>query len=69
MSGRELIKVLSKAGFVAVRQKGSDVFMKHSDGRCTTVPLHDEIKRSTLGRILEQASISKEEFLTLFNRI
>jgi len=31
----ELIKILSKMGFEVLRQKGSHIFLKHSDGRTT----------------------------------
>lgn len=33
-------KLLLKLGFNVVRQKGSHVFYRHSDGRTTTVPHH-----------------------------
>ncbi|HMQ81098.1 MAG TPA: type II toxin-antitoxin system HicA family toxin [Ignavibacteria bacterium] len=36
----ELIKVLHKLGFVEVRQRGSHIQFRHSDGRGTTVPNH-----------------------------
>jgi predicted RNA binding protein YcfA (HicA-like mRNA interferase family) len=35
----------------------------HDDGRYVTVPRHDPIKEGTLKAILDQAKISKEEFL------
>jgi predicted RNA binding protein YcfA (HicA-like mRNA interferase family) len=35
----------------------------HQDGRYATVPRHDPIKEPTLKSILDQAGISKEEFL------
>ena len=40
LSGRELIKILSRFGFDVVRTKGSHHFLKHSDGRATVVPVH-----------------------------
>ncbi|HAX50213.1 MAG TPA: type II toxin-antitoxin system HicA family toxin [Ignavibacteria bacterium] len=36
----ELIRVLNKLGFVEVRQRGSHIQFRHSDGRGTTVPNH-----------------------------
>ncbi len=39
-TGKELIKVLGKLGFKVLRIKGSHHFLKHSDGRATTVPVH-----------------------------
>jgi predicted RNA binding protein YcfA (HicA-like mRNA interferase family) len=65
LSGKELVKALSKIGFVPVRQKGSHVFMRHPDGRRTVVPLHKEINKSTLMDILNQSKLRKEELLKL----
>jgi predicted RNA binding protein YcfA (HicA-like mRNA interferase family) len=65
LSGREIIKALRKLGFVPVRQKGSHVFLRHPDGRRTTVPLHDEVNKSTLMDIMNQTKLSKEDLLKL----
>ena len=40
LEAEELIKILNKMGFEAIRQKGSHVYLKHKDGRSTVVPLH-----------------------------
>jgi predicted RNA binding protein YcfA (HicA-like mRNA interferase family) len=56
---------LAKIGFIPVRQKGSHVFLRHSDGRRTVVPLHDEVNKSTIMDIIEQTRLTKEEFLKL----
>ncbi|MBC7113040.1 MAG: type II toxin-antitoxin system HicA family toxin [Candidatus Methanomethyliales bacterium] len=63
VSGRELIKYLTKKGFIFSRQKGSHVVLKSQNGRRVTVPLHEELDRGTLLEILSEAGISKEEFL------
>ena len=43
---RKMDKLLRYIGFGVVRQKGSHVFYRHSDGRTTTVPnMADAIKR------------------------
>jgi len=65
LPGREIIKALKQIGFVPVRQKGSHVFLRHPDGRRTTVPLHDEVNKSTLMDILSQAKLEKDDFLKL----
>lgn len=64
VSGRDLIRYLTnEKGFLPVRQKGSHVVLKSSDGkRVFTVPLHNELDRGTLGAILEQAGIGREQF-------
>jgi len=63
VSGSELIKYLFKKGFVPVRRKGSHVLLRSSDSRRVTVPLHNELDRGTLLEVLEEAGISREEFL------
>jgi predicted RNA binding protein YcfA (HicA-like mRNA interferase family) len=63
ISGREMIKYLTKKGFIVSRQKGSHVVLKSQDSRRVTVPLHEELDRGTLLEILAEAGISKEEFL------
>ncbi len=64
LSGRELIKILSKLGFAAKRQKGSHVILIKDSGServgCT-VPLHKEIKLGTLKGILKQAKLTEED--------
>lgn len=70
LSGNEVIKILSKIGFQAVRQRGSHVFMRreNNEGKKTTVvPIHKEIDRGTLLEIIRQAGLKKEEFLELIN--
>lgn len=65
ISGIEVIKRLKKAGFIAVRQRGSHVRLEKFDGEKTlkiTVPLHAEMKRGTLHQIIKSAGFSAEEF-------
>ena len=70
ISAEKLIKVLAKAGFKPVRQRGSHVLLKRGDGRVTVVPVHsgEEIGRGLLARILKDAGLTKEEFLKLLRR-
>jgi predicted RNA binding protein YcfA (HicA-like mRNA interferase family) len=65
LSGREIVKILTKIGFIPVRQRGSHVFLRHPDGRRTVVPMHDEVNRSTLMDILSEIKLGKEEFMKL----
>lgn len=65
ISGLDVIKRLKKAGFIAVRQKGSHIRLEKFDGEKTikiTVPLHPEIKKGTLNRIIKDAGLTSEEF-------
>jgi len=66
VSGADLIRALGKFGYVAVRQKGSHVRLRHStdpQGLPVTIPLHSEIAFGTLRRILRDAAISVDELL------
>ena len=67
LSGEELIKLLFKAGFQKVRQKGSHVSLKKDEFK-TVVPLHDEFARGTLLGILKQCGLSREELLELLRK-
>jgi len=64
----KVIKVLKRAGWVVVRQKGSHIrLQKHtlSETLKLIVPAHRPIKRSTLNHIIKQARISVKEFIEL----
>ncbi|MBX7251508.1 MAG: type II toxin-antitoxin system HicA family toxin [Candidatus Promineofilum sp.] len=67
ISGRELIAALQKAGFEAVRQRGSHIRLRHEDGRVVTVAVHtgDEIGRGLLRKILRDADMSVDELIAL----
>ncbi|MFQ5620315.1 MAG: type II toxin-antitoxin system HicA family toxin [Candidatus Nanoarchaeia archaeon] len=61
---RKICRAIERLGFVCVRQTGSHLIYKHSDGRFTIVPHHPgDINRRLLMKIIKQISISKEEFL------
>ena len=62
VSARDLIKALSRLGFVIVRQRGSHVFLQRG-ADTTVVPFHAEVKKSTLKRILKQANVELEDLL------
>ncbi len=40
LKGKELIRILERLGFEVVRSRGSHFFLRHPDGRVTTVPVH-----------------------------
>jgi len=68
ISGIEVIKKLKKFGFIATRQKGSHIRLeKYSQGKTIklTVPLHSELKKGTLNRIIKDADLTVEEFMNL----
>jgi len=64
----KLIRALEKIGFKIVRQEGSHVFLRHSDGRTTVVPNHpgEKLDRGLLNKIIKKdVRISRDEFLDL----
>ena len=68
ISGEELIKILLKAGFSKVRQKGSHVSLeKKTEDKSlkTVVPLHKSLAKGTLSDILKQAGLTKEDLIKL----
>ncbi len=62
---REVIRVLERLGWRAVRQRGSHVRLELPDGRNpVTVPTsRREIDPKTLGSILRQSGLSVREFV------
>ena len=65
---KQLIKILSKLGFIKHRQKGtSHLVMIHSDGRRTIVAIHPgkDIPRGTLKAILRDIEITNNDFVDL----
>ena len=68
LSGKEVIKALSKVGFAIARQKGSHVILaKQAENgkKAVVVPNHKEVDKGTLLEIIRQAGLTKEEFLEL----
>lgn len=63
LTGKEIVSLLKKAGFIIERQRGSHVFMKHSDGRTTVVPVHagETIGTGLLSKILRDTDMTKED--------
>jgi predicted RNA binding protein YcfA (HicA-like mRNA interferase family) len=40
LTGKELVKALTRLGFESVRIRGNHHFLRHTDGRRTVVPVH-----------------------------
>lgn len=69
---REVIKALEKAGFKVVGGTGSSHLRLKREKRAANdsvriaiVPMHTEIAQGTLRSIIEQAGLTREEFLAL----
>jgi predicted RNA binding protein YcfA (HicA-like mRNA interferase family) len=54
--GREVVRALERAGFSVERTRGSHVFLKHPDGRVTSVPVR---------AILRDIEMSVDELIAL----
>jgi predicted RNA binding protein YcfA (HicA-like mRNA interferase family) len=65
LTGKQLIALLKKKGFLSIRQKGSHVFMQHPDGRATVVPVHsgETIGPGLLSKILKDVEMTKDELI------
>lgn len=68
LSAHEVIKALSKIGFIQVAQKGSHIKLKRKKGMKTwivIVPNFKEIPRGTIRSIVRQSGLDQDEFLKL----
>jgi len=68
VSGRKVVKALTKAGFRVAGRRGSHIKLKRKvDGKVfvVIVPDHAELARGTLKSILRQANITRDAFLKL----
>jgi predicted RNA binding protein YcfA (HicA-like mRNA interferase family) len=67
--GREVVRALEKAGFISQRTRGSHVFLKHSDGRATTVPIHsgETMGPGLLRAILRDVELTVDELTLLLS--
>jgi predicted RNA binding protein YcfA (HicA-like mRNA interferase family) len=65
LSGRDVCEILSRHGFVKVRQRGSHIVMqKKEEGTTITVPVpdHDVILIGTPMSIIRQSGLFKSDF-------
>jgi predicted RNA binding protein YcfA (HicA-like mRNA interferase family) len=69
ISGKDLIKIFTKLGFVVIRQRGSHVQLEKIIGNETiklTVPMHQQLKRGTLSHIIKASKIDEKELEKYF---
>jgi len=71
VTAERVIKALQKADFEVVRRRGSHLFLKHSDGRSTVIPVHkgEDLGRGLLRKIIHDAELTREEFLELLGKV
>lgn len=71
LSGHEIIKILSKMGFVHTRTRGSHAILSKetSEGKIVVpVPLHKELAKGTLKSIMRQVDLELEDLLALMGK-
>jgi predicted RNA binding protein YcfA (HicA-like mRNA interferase family) len=63
---RQVVALLEAHGFAEVRQRGSHKQLRHSDGRCTTVPFHAgrDIAPTLLRKIAADIHLTMDELLS-----
>ncbi|MBK7929811.1 MAG: type II toxin-antitoxin system HicA family toxin [Bryobacterales bacterium] len=66
LSGRDLRRVLERAGFEFIRQRGSHMFLKrdHPPAR-VSVPDHVTLRPGTLRQILHESGLTVESLIRL----
>ena len=67
VSGQDVVRVLTKAGFEVHHQKGSHIILKQTVAPYArlSVPNHKEIKRGLLLSLLRDAGLTREQFMSL----
>ena len=71
VDARRMEKLLFSLGFKKVRQKGSHVFYRNPDGRCTTLPFHKGrvLARPLIREILREIEISVSDYNSYLSKI
>lgn len=66
LSGREVVRIFSKIGWVMVRQRGSHMILVR-DGHIASlsVPDHKEVAKGTLRSLIRSSGLTTDEFVAL----
>ncbi len=68
LPARDILRVLGRAGFTVVGQRGSHIKLQGTRGgvvRTVIVPNYGEVPRSVLVSVLRQAGLTREEFMDM----
>jgi predicted RNA binding protein YcfA (HicA-like mRNA interferase family) len=68
LSGKEVVNILAKIGFIPARQKGSRIVLTKQLERgkkAVVMPNHKEVDKGTLLEIIRQSGLKKDEFIKL----
>ncbi len=70
VTGKKLIRVLEQSGFEVSRTRGSHFFLRHADGRATSVPVHsgETIGPGLLSKIMRDTKISRNDLEKLLKQ-
>jgi len=59
----QMCKLVENIGFVAIRQRGSHKFYRHSDGRTTVISIHvGDLDRSLTRKILKDIEMTIDDY-------
>jgi len=63
ITANQLLPILKRHGFVAVRQSGSHLILEHPDGTHVTVPVHQGrvIGKGLLRQIMRDANLTVDD--------
>lgn len=67
VSGREVVKALTRVGYEQDRQRGSHIILRRETypHRRVVVPDHKEVAKGTLRSIIRETGLTVEEFKAL----
>lgn len=67
VSGRDVVKALTKIGYELDRQRGSHMILRRTlpPHRRLVVPDHKDMAKGTLRSIIRQAGLTVDEFIEL----
>ena len=68
LSGKQVVRLLEKIDYVAVRQRGSHVRLLHDQRDPISVPMHTVIGKGLLRKILRDANVTDAEFRALLKK-
>ena len=71
ISGKTLLRVLTKHGYIALRKKGSHVFVESSDGKLgTAIPIHgnEDLSPGLLKSILNDLDLSTQDLRRMMRK-
>ncbi len=67
LPAKKVVRALENIGFRQIRQKGSHLFMQHSDGRTTLIPIHpgEKIGKGLIRKIINDVELTRDRWFEL----